>query len=316
MINKKPRQIESTRVVIIGAGLVGSTTAFTIMSQGIASEIALIDINKKRCEGEALDLQHGLSLTPTSRVWAGDYQDCKDADVVVISAGLGQKPGQSRIELAKVNAKIIADIVKKIKKYTREAIILVVSNPLDVMTMVALKASGFPARQIFGTGTTLDSSRFKFLLAQKLGVAAESVEAFLAGEHGDSEVPVFSHANIMGEPLANIPGYSKKIGEYVYKKTRNAAAEIISKKGATYYAVALSIARLTRAVLYNENSVFPVSVLLTGQYGLKNLCLSLPAVIGRRGIARIFKPTLNKTEIGQLKKSAKIIEKTFKDLKI
>lgn len=312
--NITPPLIETTRVVVVGTGLVGSTAAFTMMTQGIASEIVLIDVNKDKCEGEAMDLEHGLSFVEQSHVWAGGYADCKDADVVVITAGLGQKSGQTRLELAGTNAKIVSGIVKNVRRYTDKAVILVVTNPLDVMTYVALKTSGLPDYQVFGTGTTLDSSRFRFLLAESLGVATESVGAYLVGEHGDSEVPVYSHANLMGENIKNFPEYNQKAVDEAFYHTKNAAAEIINKKGATYYAIALAVSRLVRAILYDENHVFPVSSLMTGQWGIKDVCLSLPAVIGRTGIKRVLNIKLADEEIDKLRQSAKIIRETIESI--
>ncbi|HPV70635.1 MAG TPA: L-lactate dehydrogenase [Candidatus Magasanikbacteria bacterium] len=306
--------IETTRVVVIGTGLVGSTAAFTMMTQGVASEIVLIDVNKNKCEGEAMDLEHGLSFVRQSRIWAGDYSDCKEADVVVITAGLGQKPGQTRLELASVNAKIIGEIIEQVRHYTDKAVILMVTNPLDVMTYVALKKSGLPNYQVFGTGTTLDSSRFRYLLAQKFGVAPDSMAAYLIGEHGDSEVPVLSHANLMGENIASFKEFDPALMEEAYQHTKNAAAEIICKKGATYYAIALAVSRIVRAILYDENHIFPLSSLLTGQYGLEDVCLSLPTVIGRSGIKKVLEIKLNDEELSKLRQSAKTISETIKSV--
>ncbi len=306
--------IETTRVVVIGTGLVGSTAAFTMMTQGVASEIVLIDVNKNKCEGEAMDLEHGLSFVRQSRIWAGDYSDCKEADVVVITAGLGQKPGQTRLELASVNAKIIGEIIEQVRHYTDKAVILMVTNPFDVMTYVALKKSGLPKYQVFGTGTTLDSSRFRYLLAQKFGVAPDSMAAYLVGEHGDSEVPVLSHANLMGENIASFKEFDPALMEEAYQHTKNAAAEIICKKGATYYAIALAVSRIVRAILYDENHIFPLSSLLTGQYGLEDVCLSLPTVIGRSGIKKVLEIKLNDEELSKLRQSAKTISETIKSV--
>lgn len=306
---------ESTRVVIVGAGLVGSTSAFAIMSQGIASEIVLIDVNRDKCAGEALDLQHGLCFAPCSKVWAGDYSDCKDADVIVITAGVGRiKPDQTRLDLANINFKIVSDIVKNVRRHTSKAIILMVTNPLDVMTYTALKTSGFPPNQVLGTGTCLDTSRFRFLLAQRFGVAPKSIDGFILGEHGDSEVPIFSHANLAGEPLSKLPQWDSKIMEKICEKTRNAAYEVIAKKGATYYSIALTVARIVRAVLYDEDHIFPVSTLLTGQYGIKNVCLSAPCIVGRTGIKRVLELNLDKDELKKLRASAAIIKKTIDPL--
>ncbi|HBX15922.1 MAG TPA: L-lactate dehydrogenase [Candidatus Magasanikbacteria bacterium] len=309
-------QIETTRVVIVGTGFVGSTSAFAIMMSGIASEIVLIDVNKDKCLGEAWDLEHGISFVPQTKIWAGDYSDCKEADVVVITAGLGQKVGQTRLELASANAKIIKDIIEKIKRYTDKAVILMVTNPLDVMTFVALKKSGLPDYQVFGTGTTLDSSRFRFLLAQEFGVAPDSMGAYLIGEHGDSEVPVYSHVNLMGENISALPEYNKKAVEVAYAKTKTAAYDIICKKGATYYAIALAVERIVRAILYDENHIFPVSSLLTGQYGLKDVCLSLPTVVGRTGIKKIMEIKLSSDELAKLRQSAKTIRQTIENLSL
>ncbi len=313
---KSPKPVESTRVVIVGAGFVGATSAYAIMLQGIASEIVLIDIDKKRCEGEALDLQHGLSFTPQARVWAGGYADCREADIVVITAGLKQSEGQNRLELASANSKIITGIVRKIVKHTQDAIILMVTNPLDVLTYVAYKTSELPANQVFGTGTALDSSRFRYLLAQSLGVAADSMGAYLIGEHGDSSVPVYSHANIMGGNISAFPKYNKQAVSAAYRQTKNAAYDLICKKGATYYAIALAVARIVRAILYNENHIFPVSVYLNGQYGLRDIYLSLPAVINRRGVKEVLNIELSAVEKRQLHQSAKIISAAIDNIKI
>ena len=302
------RIIESTRVVVVGAGFVGSTAAFAIMTQGIASEIVLIDVNADKCQGEAMDLEHGLSFIPMSRVWAGDYSDCAQADVIVITAGVGQKIGQTRLELASTNAKIIREIMRKVAAYAPpDAIILMVSNPLDVMTYLALKESGFSKNRVFGTGTTLDSSRFRLLLGEALGVDPDSVGAYVLGEHGDSEFPVVSHANVMGEPLKNISGYTEEMMRGAFEKTKRAAYEVIGKKGATYYAIALAVSRIVHAILNNEQHTFPVSTLLEGEYGLHDVCVSVPAVVGRNGIERILSIQLSTEESKQLQNSAQII---------
>ncbi|MFA7201667.1 MAG: L-lactate dehydrogenase [Candidatus Paceibacterota bacterium] len=300
-------KIETTRVVIIGSGFVGSTAAFTLMVQGIASEIVLVDVNKEKSQGEAMDIEHGLPFVPGARVWAGEYSDCADADVVVITAGIGQKPGQTRLELASTNTKIVREIVKQIVSYTKDAIILMVTNPLDVMTYIALKESGFSKNQVFGTGTTLDSSRLKYLLAQEFDVSPDSVDAYMFGEHGDSEFPALSSAHIMGESIKNFPAYNEKKMQEISEQTKHAAGEIISKKGATYYAIALVIARMVRAILHNENYAFPVSTLLEGEYGFDDVCVSVPALIGRKGVQKIIPVTLSQEEQNQLQKSVEVI---------
>jgi len=312
MFQRKIKQpAESTRVVVIGAGSVGATCAYAMLVQGIASEIVLIDVNKKKCQGEVLDLEHGISFSPQAKVWAGSYKDCKDADVVVITAGIKQKTGQSRLDLVQTNSKIVGDIVRKVTKYTKQAVILMVTNPLDVMTYVALKESKLPDNQVFGTGTTLDSSRFRYLLAKKMDIAPDSIGAYLLGEHGDSSVPIYSHANVMGEELK----ISKRDIRRAYQGARKAAYDVICKKGSTFYAIALAVARINRAILYDENHVFPVSVYLTGEQGIKDVCLSLPAIVGRTGIKKVLDIKLSASEKKELQKSAKIIKKTINSIK-
>lgn len=303
----KPKNIESTRVVVIGTGFVGSTAAYTMMIEGVASEIVLIDVNKTKCEGEALDIEHAISFAPDSHVWAGDYKDCKNADVVVIAAGINQKPGQTRLELAKTNVKIITEVVKNVCKYTKDAIILMVTNPLDVLTYTALKVSKFPKNQVFGTGTTLDSSRFRYLLAKKFNVDPHSMGAYLIGEHGDSEVPVYSHANIMGENIASLPKYNKKAVAAAYTRTRDSAQEIIRKKGATYYGIAAAVARIVKSILNDEDHAYSVSSFMNGQYGVKDVCISLPSTVGRTGIKKVLDIKLSPDEKNKFQKSAKII---------
>ncbi len=305
---------DSHKVVVIGTGAVGASAAYAMMIEGIPSELVLIDANHDKCQGEAADLEHGLSFVPQIKVGAGTYADCKDADVVVISAGAAQKPGQTRLELAGINSKIIADIVNRIKQHTSRAIILMVTNPLDVLTFAALKTSGYPANQVFGTGTTLDSSRFRYFLAEEFGVAADSMGAYLIGEHGDSSVPVYSHCNVMGEPLSKLPGYTQEKVEKAYQKARDAAAYLINKKGFTCYGIGLAVSRIVRAILYDENHTFAVSVYLNGQHGIKDICLSLPAVVGRTGIKNIVDIKLTSREQELLEKSAKIIRGTIQQV--
>jgi len=305
------KKAESTRVVVIGTGFVGSTAAYTMMIQGVASEIVLIDVNQNKCEGEALDIEHAISFAPETKVWAGEYRDCKDADVVVIAAGINQKPGQTRLELAQTNVKIITDVVKNICKYTKDAIILMVTNPLDVLTYTALKASGFPKNQVFGTGTTLDSSRFRYLLGKKFGVDPHSVGGYLIGEHGDSELAVYSHANVMGENITSLPDYDKNAAEAAYVRTRDSAQEIICKKGATYYGIAAAVSRIVRSILNDEDHAYSVSSLMDGEQGAKDVCVSLPSIVGRTGIKRVLDIKLSADEKKKFQKSVQIIRKSL-----
>lgn len=304
---QKKHAVESTRVVIVGAGNVGATTAFSLLTQGLASELVIIDRSKEKAEGEVMDLVHGLSFVPHCNVWAGTYKDCKDADIIIITAGAKQKPGETRLELAGTNIAITKDIVKNIRRYTKQAVIIMVTNPLDVTTLAATQAAGYPWGQVFGTGTTLDSSRFRFLLAEQLGIDPESVGAYLLGEHGDSSVPVYSQANVMGENLPLTQTQMKK----AYEGAKNAAYDVINRKGATFYAIALAVSRIVRAVLFDENHVFTVSVRLQGEYGLRDVCLSVPAVVGRTGIKKVLEVKLSPSEKKALAKSATVIKSTM-----
>ena len=306
-MEQKSNVLESTRVVIIGSGFVGSTAAFAILAQGIASEVVLIDANKEKCAGEVLDLEQAASFVPRAKVWAGDYADCADADVIVITAGVGQKPGQTRMEIADVDAKIMKEIISNLRPYATNAIILVVSNPLDVMTYVALKESGLPKQKVFGTGTTLDSARLRYYLGNEFHLDPENIEAYILGEHGDTSVPIISHMNVMGESLENFPEYSEEKVQKAFLSARDAAYEIIKRKGATYYAIAFVIARMVRAILDDEGHAFPVSTLLEGEFGLHDVCLSVPALVGRSGVQKIIPLTLSELEQERLQKSAQAI---------
>ncbi len=307
-MEQKSNALESTRVVIIGSGFVGSTAAFAILAQGISSEVVLIDVNKEKCIGEILDLEQAASFVPRAKIWAGDYSDCADADIIVITAGVGQKPGQTRMEIADVDAKIMKEIISNIRPYATNAIILVVSNPLDVMTYVALKESGLPKQKVFGTGTTLDSARLRYYLGNEFHLDPENIEAYILGEHGDTSVPIISHMNVMGESLTNFPEYSEDKVQKAFFNARDAAYEIIKRKGATYYAIAFVIARMVRAILDDEGHAFPVSTLLEGEFGLHDVCLSVPALVGRSGIQKIIPLTLSEFEQEQLQKSAQAIK--------
>lgn len=296
------------KIVMVGAGFVGSTIAYTAVVSGIASEIVFVDVNRDKAEGEAMDMSHGLAYVKQVDIRAGEYSDCKDADIVVITAGINRKPGQSRLDLAKINVKIVQDVIVNVAKYTSDAIILVVSNPVDVLTYFAQKISGLPRYQVIGTGTTLDTARFKYLIGKNCEVNIRNVHAYIIGEHGDSEVPLWSTANIAGKPLEEFLADSGK-GDAVEKSklmedVRDAGAEIIKKKGATYYGIGLAATNILSAVLGNENSVLTVSSVLDGEYGIKDVALSLPSVVNIKGIGRIFNINISEDEQLMLNKSA------------
>jgi L-lactate dehydrogenase len=309
------------RVAIVGTGNVGATTAYSLLNTGLAAEIVLIDANKSKMEGEMMDLNHAIPLTRPTRIWAGDYSDCEGATVTIVAAGAGQKPGETRLDLVKRNADIFASIIPEIAKHNPHGIILITTNPVDVLTYASWKLSGLPAKQVIGSGTILDTARFRYLLSEHFGVDARSVHAYIIGEHGDSEVPVWSLANIAGMRL---PTYCQKQGitydqaelDSIFQQTKNAAYEIIKRKGATYYAVAAGITRIVEAILRDQNTVLSVSSYISGYYGIDNVCLSLPTVVDRGGIENILRLELDESEIDALNKSADILQKTIAQLSL
>jgi L-lactate dehydrogenase len=309
------------RVAIVGMGNVGSTFAYALLLSGLAAEIVLIDVNRAKAEGEAMDLNHAVPFSHPTRIWAGDYKDCAGAAITVLAAGVGQKPGQTRLECLQANTQVWKEIVPKIAGQNPRGILLVATNPVDVLTYAALKLSGLPAARVLGSGTILDTARFRFLLSQHFGVDASSVHAFIIGEHGDSEVPVWSLANIAGMQLSDycratgLP-YDGPAMEKIFESTRDAAYQIIRRKGATYYAVAAGLVRIVRSILRHENSVLSVSSLIEDYYGISDVCFSLPTVIDRGGIQRVLRLELDPTETGNLRRSADVLRKTIAALEL
>ena len=311
---KAPKRGKRTsKVAIIGAGFVGSTAAYALLMDGAASEIALIDINKEKAEGEAMDLQHGMQFKPDAKISFGsDYKLCQDAEIVVICAGAHQKPGEARLDLVKKNSAILKDMIPKITRHNKDCILLVVANPLDVLTYLALKYSKFSKNKVFGSGTILDTARFRYLLGEYFDVSPDSVHAYIMGEHGDSSFPVWSTANIAGVNLHQFKGYSKKAMNKIAYETKNAAYEVIAKKGATYYAIGLGVARIVRAVLSDKNMVLVLSTYLKNYHGVSDVCLSVPCVVNRNGIKKQIVMPLNPLEKKQLRKSASVIKGIIK----
>ena len=304
---------KSSKVVIIGAGFVGSTAAYALLIDGTASEIALIDVDREKAEGEALDLKHSLQFTSQTKITFGeDYNLCKDAAIIVICAGAHQKPGETRLDLAQKNAKIFKEMIPKITRHNRDCILLIVANPLDILTYLTIKYSKFPPHKVFGSGTILDTARFRYFLGEYFEVDTTSVHAYILGEHGDSEFPVWSTANIAGINLRLFDNYNKKKMGEIFKKTRNAAYEIIAKKGATYYAIGLGITKIVKAILKNHNEVLPVSCLLKNYHGISDVCLSVPAIINKDGIKKQLKLPLNPQEKANLRKSANVLKNIIK----
>lgn len=307
--------IKPGKVAIIGAGFVGSSAAYQIMADGSATEIALIDKFAAKAEGEAMDLNHGLWFKPHAKiVGGGSYELCKDAELIVITAGANRKPGQTRLDLIKINAAILKEVIEGVTTHNKQALIMVVANPVDVITYLTLKQSKLPENRVFGTGTMLDSARFRYFLGERFGVSPESVNAYILGEHGDSQFPWWSTANIAGAPLSTLKQLSKEEMDAISHKTKTIAADVIAKKQATYYAIGMVVARLVKAVFSDEDHVFPLSTMMHGYYGVSDVCLSVPCVLNRKGIKEQLKVPLNAEEEGQLKHSGEVLKKTIQDL--
>jgi L-lactate dehydrogenase len=308
-----------TRVAVVGVGNVGATFAYALLLSGLAAEIVLIDANRAKAEGEAMDLNHTVPFAYPTRVWAGDYTDCAGAAVTVLAAGSNQKPGETRLDLIKRNVSIWRNIVSEVAKHNPAGILLVATNPVDILTYVAWKLSGLPSERVIGSGTLLDTSRFRYLLSQYFGVDARSVHAFIVGEHGDSEVPVWSSANIAGMRLPQfceaqgIPD-DRQAMENIFLRTRDAAYQIIERKGATYYAVAAGLMRITQAILRDQRTVLSISSLITNYHGLTDVCFSLPTVLDRGGIEKVLQLELDNDEMEKLRNSATVLKTTIKGL--
>lgn len=309
------------KAAMIGCGFVGSSSAFAMMRSGVFSELVLLDANRGKAEGEAMDIAHGLPFSRPMRIYAGDYPDLADCALIVISAGANQKPGETRLDLVKKNVAILRSIIPQITAVNREAILLVVSNPVDILTWAAQKISDLPPRQVIGSGTVLDTARLKYLLGEHLRVDSRSVHAFIVGEHGDSELAVWSGANVSGVDLDHfcelqeITDYQKVL-ELIYKNVRDSAYEIIDRKGATYYGIAASVARIAQCIVRDERSVMPVSVNLQGLYGVEDLCMSVPAVVGRDGAEKVLEIELSREERSAFQKSAQTLKEVAESLEI
>ena len=303
------RPVNFRKVGIVGCGFVGSASAFALMQSGLFSEMVLIDVDRDRAEGEALDIAHGMPLASPANIYAGNYADIADAGVVIITAGANQKPGETRLDLVSKNVSIFKSIVPQITQSGFDGILLVVSNPVDVLTGYTLELSGFPAERVIGSGTVLDTARIKCLLGEKLGVDSRNVHAFMLGEHGDSEVAVWSSANISGADLddfclaAGIDDPESMLASLAREVT-HAAYDIIERKGATCYGIAMAVRRIAEAIIRDEHAVLPVSTLARGAYGIEGVCLGLPAVVGRSGVSRVLDLPLSRDETERLLASA------------
>lgn len=316
--------INFRKVAVIGTGFVGSSSAFALMQSGLFSEMVLVDVMKEKAEGEAMDINHGAALCNPMNIYAGDYADIKDAAIIVLTAGANQKPGETRLDLLKKNISIHSSIMAEIRKQNCEGILIVVANPVDVLTLYAQKYSGMPENRVFGSGTVLDTARLRYLIGNRLDVDARSVHAYVIGEHGDSEIVTWSNANVSGVPLSDFFALRgmQGIGDLeasqkdIADDVKNAAYKIIEKKHATYYGIAASVVRLCRAVLKDEKCVLPISTCLHGEYGISEVSLSVPAIVGRNGIEELVPVLLSEQERNDLLKSANILKKSLENLYI
>lgn len=310
------------KVILVGDGAVGSSYAFALVTQNIAQEVGIIDINTAKTEGDAIDLSHALAFTSPKKIYAASYEDAHDADLVVITAGAPQKPGETRLDLVHKNLKINRSVVEQIVASGFSGIFLVAANPVDILTYSTWKFSGFPKERVIGSGTSLDSARFRQALAQLVDVDARNVHAYILGEHGDSEFPVWSHANVAGlqiyEWVKNNPDIDEEAMVNLFFSVRDAAYTIIEKKGATFYGIAVALARITKAILDDENAVLPLSVFMNGEYGLEDVYIGAPAIINAQGIKQVIEIPLTDGEKDRMAASAKqlkeILDAAFEKL--
>ncbi|WP_367296486.1 L-lactate dehydrogenase [Levilactobacillus yonginensis] len=304
------------KVVLVGDGAVGSSYAYSMMNQGLAEEFVIVDVIKERTEGDALDLEDAQVFTAPKKVYSGDYSDCSDADVVVITAGAPQKPGETRLDLVNKNLKILSSIVKPVVDSGFDGIFVVAANPVDVLTYATWKFSGFPKEKVIGSGTSLDTSRLRVALAKKLNVDPRNVDAYIMGEHGDSEFAAYSAATVGSKPFlkfAEEKGITQDDLDKIEDQTRNKAYEIINRKGATFYGVATCLMRITKAILRDENAVLPIGAALNGEYGLDDIFIGTPAVINAQGLASVIEVPLSDKELAAMKSSAETLKKVTKD---
>lgn len=311
--------INYQKAVMIGCGFVGSASTFALMQSGLFSEIAMIDAYPEKAQGEAMDISHGIPFAKQMRIYAGTYEDVCDAGIVIITAGANQQPGETRLDLVGKNVEIFKKIIPEITKRDFEGIILVVANPVDILTKVVQDMSGYPANRVIGSGTVLDTGRLKYKLSEHLGVDTKSVHAFIIGEHGDSEIVAWSSANISGislDAFCELRGHyhHKEAEADIAKVVKNSAYEIISKKRATYYGVAMAVKRICEVIVRDERSILPVSTKMTGAYGIDGVVLSMPCVVGKHGIETQVPIELTKEEISELRKSAETLKEIYSSI--
>lgn len=313
--------INNRKAAIIGCGFVGSASAFSLMQSGLFSELVLIDANREKAEGEALDIAHGIPFARQMKIYAGDYDDIMDSAVIIVTAGANQKPEETRLDLVHKNVNIFKSIIPEVAKRGYQGILLIVANPVDILTYTALKLSGMPENRVIGSGTVLDTARLKYRLGEHLSVDSRSVHAFIVGEHGDSEIAVFSSANVSGIPLnrfCEMRGHfeheaaTRRIAEEV----KNSAYEIIAKKHATYYGIAMSVKRICEAIVRDEKSILPVSSMMHGEYGISDVALSMPAIVGKDGVETRVPISISEEEEAKLMESADTLKKVIEGLEL
>jgi len=305
-------KVNIRKAAMIGCGFVGSSAAFALMQSGIFSEMVMIDVDRARAEGEAMDISHGLPFARPIKLYAGDYDDIVDAGVIIITAGANQKPEETRLDLIHKNVEIFKSIIPEIAKRNCEGILLVVSNPVDILTYTTLKLSGFPEHRVIGSGTVLDTARLKYLIGEHLKVDNRSVHAFIIGEHGDSELAAWSNANVSGVKLSDFCEmrghfFHEESENRIYEEVKNSAYEIIERKRATYYGIAMAVKRICECIIRDEKSILPVSSMMHGMYGMEDLVISMPAIVGKDGVEDVIPISLDEEEQAQLKKSAEVL---------
>ena len=313
------REVNPRKAAVIGCGFVGSATAFTLMQSRLFSELVLLDVNMEKADGEAKDIAHGIPFAGQMKIYAGTYDDAADAAIIIITAGANQKPGETRLDLVQKNTAIYQSIIPEIVKRDFGGILLIVSNPVDILTYVALKLSGLPENRVLGSGTVLDTARLKYALGEHLGVDSRSVHSFIIGEHGDSELAAWSSTNVSGIPLND---FCEMRGHFnhdaamdaIAEKVKNSAYEIISKKQATYYGIAMSVKRICECIVRNERSILPVSAMMHGEYGIEDITLSMPAIVGIGGVETHVPIALSEEEAEKLVESAKKLKEVAKGL--
>lgn len=309
-----------SKVAIIGAGFVGSSAAFALSIMQNVNELVLIDVFKEKAEGEAIDLSHGLPFLGQMKIWCGDYPDVKDCDVIVVTAGANRKPGETRIDLAKKNVAIAKGVTENIMKYYNKGVILVVANPIDILTYKIQKWSGLPANKVIGTGTTLDSARFRQVISSRFDVDVSNVHGYIVGEHGDTQLPAWSTTHIAG---INIADYSAMLGKpltaeekaSIMEEVKTSGAEIIKKKGATYYGIGITIATIVGSLLKNQNTVRTISSVMDGKYGISDVALSVPCIINADGLKSVLDVKFTDDELAGLKKSGDALKAILEEVK-